>query len=61
MSSTIITMRSGERFQARESADRVSSQINTGRLEDKLVRIELYSTPTGKVVYLDPNAVESVR
>ena len=57
---TLITT-SGSHFSLRGYASWVSEAVNAARGGGKLIALELDRIPTGQMIHVDPDQVESIR
>jgi len=58
----VIVMQSGEKHYCAERAWKVSELVNKARQDgDTLLAIERDLIPTGQMMYLDPNLIESIK
>jgi hypothetical protein len=59
----VVTMHDGSAFMLSRNlwAEKVVEQINAARGLGKLIALETDRTPTGQMVHLDPDLVQSVR
>lgn len=60
-SAVLVTMKSGEKHHLAGYQASVSQQINDARGKGKLVEVEKDSIPTGQMMHIDPDQVESVK
>lgn len=60
-SQVMLVTTSGQKFILAGYASRVQQQVNEGRGKSELIPFERDVTPTGQMVYIDPDNVESVR
>lgn len=52
-------MESGDRYALTASLETVAEAINVGRGKGELISLELDRIPTGQMVHIDPDRVES--
>lgn len=60
MSVVQITMKNGMRHIVRGYEENITKEVNDARGKGKLIRMERDTIPTGEMLSLDPDEVESV-
>lgn len=62
MSNTVVMKLSdGTEFHLAGWASKIQETVNAARGGGKLIALEKYDIPTGQMVYIDPDAVVSIR